>query len=61
VLYPEYDFRAEKISGFNVIPLEETVDFCQRHIYSFEPALEMLDEMYGLGLKVTYKEAKTNF
>jgi len=61
VLYPEVDFRAEKISGFSVIPLKETVDFCERHIYSFEPALEMLDEMYGLGLKVVYKEAKTNF
>jgi len=61
VLYPEDDFRAEKINGFNVIPLKETVEFCQRHIYSFEPALEMLNEMYSLGLKVMYKEAKTNF
>lgn len=61
VLYPEVDFRADEIGGFNVIPLKETVDFCQRNIYSFEPALEMLDEMYDLGLKVTYKEAKTNF
>jgi len=61
VLYAEVDFRAEKVNGFDVIPLKETVDFCQHHIYSFEPALEMLDEMYGLGLKVTYKEAKTNF
>ena len=61
VLYPEVDFRAEKISGFSVIPLKETVDFCERHIYSFEPALEMLNEMYSLGLKVMYKEAETNF
>lgn len=61
VLYPEVSFDAEKIDGFCVISLKETVDFCQRNIYSFEPALEMLDEMYGLGLKVMYKEAKTNF
>lgn len=61
VLYPEADFDVEELNGFSVIPLKETVDFCQRNIYSFEPALEMLDEMYGLGLKVMYKEAKTNF
>jgi len=61
VLYPEIDFKTEEMSGLNVVPLKETVDFCQRNIYSFEPALEMLDEMYGLGLKVAYKEAKTNF
>jgi len=61
VLYPEDDFGAEKMSGFSVIPLTETVEFCQRRVYSFEPALEMLNEMYSLGLKVMYKEAKTNF
>lgn len=61
VLYPEVEFDAEEINGLRVIPLKEAVDFCQRNIYSYEPALEMLDEMYGLGLKVMYKEAKTNF
>jgi len=61
VLYPEVDFKTEEIKGFHVTPLKETVDFCRRNIYSYEPALEMLDEMYGLGLKVRYKEAKTNF
>lgn len=61
VLYPEVDFKTEEIKGFHVTPLKETVDFCRRNIYSYEPALEMLDEMYGLGLKVRYKEVKTNF
>jgi len=61
VLYPEADFKAEGVSGFCVIPLKETVDFCQRNIYSYEPALEMLDETYNLGLKVRYMETKTNF
>ena len=61
VLYPEEsDFKAEKVEAFRVDPLKETVKFCQSKIYSYEPALEMLDEMYGLGLKVEYKEAKTN-
>jgi len=61
VLYPEVDFKTEKMNGFHVIPLKETIDFCQRNIYSYEPALEMLDEMYNLDLKVRYREAKTNF
>lgn len=60
VLYPEADFRTEQVEMFQVDPLEETVRFCQNKIYSYEPALEMLDEMYGLGLKVGYREAKTN-
>lgn len=61
VLYPEVDFRAEEINGFHIIPLKETVTFCQENIYSYEPALEMLDEAYDLGLKVRYMEAKTNY
>jgi len=61
VLYPEVDFKTEEMNGFHVIPLKETIDFCQRNIYSYEPALEMLDEMYNLDLKVRYREAKTNF
>jgi hypothetical protein len=60
ILYPEEKFRSEKVEGFPTDPLDETVEFCQSKIYSYEPALEMLDEMYGLGLKVKYKEAKTN-
>lgn len=60
VLYPETDFKTERVEAFRVDPLKETVKFCQSKIYSYEPALEMLDEMYDLGLKVEYKEAKTN-
>ena len=60
VLYPEVDFEAEEINGFCVTSLKETVEFCQRNIYSYEPALEMLDEMYNLGLHVKYMETKTN-
>lgn len=61
VLYPEADFNSKRIEGFNVIPLKETVDFCKKNIYVYEPALEMLSEMYKLGLKASYKEEKTNF
>jgi hypothetical protein len=61
VLYIEADFEVEQVEGFYVAPLEETVTFCKESIYSYEPALEMLDEMYNLGLKVKYREAETNF
>jgi hypothetical protein len=60
VLYPEKDFRTANVEAFRVDPLKDTVEFCQSKIYSYEPALEMLNEMYGLGLKVEYREAKTN-
>lgn len=61
VLYPEAEFRTEKVEGFRVDSLKDTVDFCQRNIFSYEPALETLDEMYDLGLKIAYRESKTNF
>jgi hypothetical protein len=59
-LYPEVGFEAEDVGGYCVVPLKETVEFCQKNIYSFEPALEMLDEVYRLDLRVSYREAKTN-
>ena len=61
VLYPKSTFKSEKIDGFHVDSLEETVEFCQKKIFSYEPALEMLNEMYNLGLEIEYKEIKTNF
>ncbi len=61
VLYINTDFEVEEIDGFQVDPLEDAVKFCQKKIYSYEPALEMLDEMYNLGLEIEYKETKTNF
>jgi len=61
VLYPEQDFKTEDVEGFSVDPLEDTVKFCWEKIYSYEPALEMLDEMYKLGLDVKYREERTNY
>lgn len=58
VLYPEIDFRTEEVNGSRIIPLIETVEFCQKNIYAYEPAMEMLNETYDLGLKVKYTEAR---
>jgi len=60
-LYPEPRFRSVNVKGFRVTPLEETLRFCRERIYAYQPALEMLDETYGLGLKVKYREEKTGF
>ena len=60
MLLPQKKFNFNEIDGFCVSPLAETVNFCQRNIYSYEPALEMLDELYSLELNERYMEAKTN-
>jgi hypothetical protein len=60
VLYPQVDFEAKELDGFYVSTLRETVEYCQKNIYSYEPALEMLDQMYSLSLNTRYMETKTN-
>jgi len=39
-----------------VLPLGKTVEWAQKYRFNFEPALEMLDEMYHLKLGIKYKE-----
>lgn len=40
--------------------LEETIKFMKKYIYNFQPALEMINEMYNKKLKARYKEVITN-
>ena len=40
--------------------LNETIKFMEQNKYNFEPALEMIKEMYKKKIKVKYKEAVTN-
>lgn len=54
VLFPEESFSSEWVENARVTPLEETVEWAEKHRSSFQPALEMLDEMYDLGLRVRY-------
>ena len=56
ILISAKDFAAEKVDGFHVDPLKQTVEFCKQNIYQYEPALEMLDEMYGLKIGARYRE-----
>lgn len=50
------DFKSIKKNGFFVEPLDETITFMQKNVYNFEPALEMVKEMYNKKLDVKYKE-----
>lgn len=52
VLFPSRDFKTERVGSSLVIPLEETIEWAQKFKYNFQPALEMLDEMYTLELDV---------
>lgn len=56
VLFPREDFEAEWFENASVTPLEETVAWAREYEANFQPALEMLDEMYDLDLDVEYKE-----
>ena len=56
VLRPLRNFSRVESDEFSVEPLIDTVRFCQENLYAYEPALEMLDEMYGLRLGAKYRE-----
>ena len=49
-------FECTKKKNSFVEPLNETIDFMQANIYNFEPALEMIKEMYNKKLNIKYKE-----
>lgn len=55
---PEFaeEFGIEMCSGIPVEPLDDTISFMQKYFYNFQPALEMIQEMYGKKLGVNYKE-----
>lgn len=59
VLFPREDFRAEWVENASVIPLGETVEWMIEYEPNFQPALEMVQEMYDLDLGVTYREKGT--
>ena len=54
------DFAVSLHKGVPVDSLEETIEFMERYVYNFEPALEMIQEMYGKGLGIKYKEVAAN-
>lgn len=59
VLSPAEELDVAWHDGAAVPPLDEAVAWAQRYPANFEPALEMLDENYDLGLDVRYRERVT--
>lgn len=56
VLMPKKEITNILKGDVYVIPLEHTVAYAQKYIYNFQPALEMLDQMYNLGINAHYAE-----
>ena len=57
VLFPDDSINSTNIGGLSVEPLNDTIKFCLAEKYTFEPALEMLDKEYNLGLGIKYDTA----
>lgn len=55
ILHPESALKPNKVESLMVDSLDKTVEFCKRNIFTFEPALEMLDEEYHLHLEAKYR------
>ncbi len=53
-------FKEDYCNNIPVDSLKETIFFMERNIYNFEPALEMIKEMYHKKIKVKYREISTN-
>lgn len=56
ILVMKKNIEKEFVNDVFVIPLKRTVEYAKNYIYNFEPALEMLNQMYNLNIKVKYAE-----
>ena len=54
------DFDVSYCENIPVDSLEETIFFMEKNKYNFQPALEMINEIYNKRIKIKYKEALTN-
>lgn len=52
------DFKVEYLNKIPVDDLSNTITFMKKYIYNFQPALEMIEEMYEKKLNIKYKEVK---
>ena len=56
VLHPKEKFTVETKDDNLVVPLKEIVDFCQKNIFLYRPALEYLDKKYHLHIFDNYEQ-----
>ena len=54
------DFEISFVDGVPADSLEQTVAFMQVNIYNFQPAMEMIAELYHIKNKTAYREQATN-
>lgn len=54
------DFDVEIHNEMPVDGLDETIAYMKRYVYNFQPALEMIQDMYKKDLGIEYMEAVTN-
>jgi hypothetical protein len=52
-------FKFTKKGDSYIEPLDDTISFMKKNIYNFEPALEIVDEMYKKRLGIKYRELST--
>ena len=50
------DFKINKVNKTPVEPLDESIEFMKKNIYNFQPALEMIQEIYNKKLNIKYRE-----
>lgn len=51
ILHPEKEVEFVKKDNYNVVPLEEVIEFCLSQEAIYQPALEYLDEHYNIGYR----------
>jgi len=51
ILHPEENFKTVEKNGCSVILLDEVVNWCLEKEIIYQPALEYLDEKYGIGYR----------
>lgn len=50
------DFEIAYFDNIPIDSLDETIKFMKKNIYNFQPALEMVKEMYNKKIKIKYRE-----
>ena len=56
ILHPKKKITVKNKDGNFVVPLEKIVEFCQKNIYLYRPALEYLDKKYNLNILDDYEQ-----
>ena len=56
IMIPKERIEKMYVDGVSVISLKKTVEYAKKYVCNFEPALEMLNKMYGLNIKSKYAE-----